>query len=177
MIGGMNIVLVAAVADNSVIGAKGGMPWRLKSDLAHFRALTIGKPVIMGRKTYESIGKPLDQRDNIVISRQAGYAGPGVHVVVSIPEAIALARRLAAGRGVEEIAVIGGADIFRAMLSMADRIYLTRVHGAPAGDVALEPFDATEWKEVAREPMAKTSGDQFTADFIVLDRQDLILPR
>jgi dihydrofolate reductase len=167
----MRIALVVAVAENGVIGRQGQLPWRLPTDLKRFRRVTIGKPVIMGRKTYESIGKPLDGRDNIVVTRQPDFAPQGIYVVGSLEEAVALARTLAASRGADEIAVIGGADIFRAALPLADRVYLTIVHGTPQGDVLLDAFDMRLWRETAREPMQRGPGDEFAADFLVLERQ------
>jgi dihydrofolate reductase len=167
----MIVAFVVAVADNGVIGRQGQLPWRMPSDLKRFRRLTLGKPVIMGRKTYQSIGRPLDGRDNIVVTRQKDFRSPGVHVSGSVAEAVKLARELAARRGVDEISVIGGADIFRDALPMAQRVYLTRVHGNPEGDILLAPFDPAEWRETHREPMQRSTGDQFSADFVVLDRQ------
>ena len=171
MTGPARIAFVVAVAENGVIGRNGQLPWRLPSDLKRFRKLTLGKPVVMGRKTYESIGKPLDGRDNIVLTRQASFAVPGVHAVATLEEALSVGRALAAGRGCDEVAVIGGADIFGAALPQAGRIYLTLVHGSPAGDVRLPPFDPAVWRETAREPMQRTAKDEFAADFIVLDRK------
>jgi len=165
------ITFVVAVAENGVIGRNGELPWRLPTDLKRFRKLTLGKPVIMGRKTYESIGKPLDGRHTIVVTRQPGYAPAGVHVVASVEDAIALGHRLAAERGADEVAVIGGAAIFAAVLARADRVFLTRVHGAPDGDVHFPALDARHWVEVVREPMPQGPNDQFPADFIVLDRR------
>src|SRR5262245_18895130 len=125
----------------------------------------------MGRKTYESIGHPLDSRDNIVLSRQKSFRPAGVHVVGEIEAAIALGRKLAAQRGSEEVAVIGGAEVFRAALAWADRIYLTSVEAAPEGETLLPAFDPASWRETARKPMPQGPGDQYAADFIVLDRK------
>lgn len=167
----MIVTFVVAVADNGVIGRQGELPWRMPSDLKQFRRLTLGKPVVMGRKTYESIGKPLDKRDNIVVTRRKDFAPPGVHIVASVADAIALGTALAAKRGAEEVAVIGGAEVFRAALPLADRVYLTLVHGSPEGDVTLPVFDPQIWRETARAPMQQTPADQFPADFVTLDRQ------
>jgi dihydrofolate reductase len=167
----MRIALVVAVAENGVIGRQGQLPWRMPTDLKRFRRVTLGKPVIMGRKTYESIGKPLDGRDNIVVTRQAGFSAPGIHVARSFDEALSLARTLGSSRGADEIAVIGGADVFRAALALAERIYLTIVHGTPPGDVTLDAFDRSRWRETGREAMQRGPADEFSADFIVLDRQ------
>jgi len=167
----MMVAFVVAVAENGVIGRDGQLPWRLPTDLKRFRKLTLGKPVVMGRKTYESIGRPLDGRDNIVITRQRGFSPPGVHFAATLAEALALGRSLAGGRGANEVMVIGGAEVFRAALPRTERIYLTLVRGRPKGDILLEPFDPQTWQETAREPMPQTAGDQFPADFIVLDRR------
>jgi dihydrofolate reductase len=167
----VRIVFVVAAAANGVIGRDGQLPWRLPSDLKRFRALTLGKPVIMGRKTYESIGKPLDGRDNIILSRQPAFSPPGVAVVAKIEDAIQLGRRLAAQRGVDEMAIIGGAEVFRAALPLTDRVYLTLVKGTPVGETRLPKFDPETWQETAREAMAKGPRDQYCADFIVLDRK------
>jgi dihydrofolate reductase len=165
------LAFVVAVAENGVIGREGHLPWRLPSDLKRFRALTLGKPVIMGRKTYASIGKPLPGRDNIVLSRQPGFQAPGITVVASIEAAIDLGRRLAAQNGVEEVSIIGGAEIFRATLPLADRIYLTLVKAAPEGETRLLSLPAQTWQETAREPMLAGPADQYAADFIVLERK------
>jgi dihydrofolate reductase len=165
------VCFVVAAAENGVIGRDGQLPWRLPTDLKQFRALTLGKPVIMGRKTYDSIGKPLGGRDNIVLTRHADFSPPGVHVCGSIEAAIKLARTLAAASGVHEIMVIGGAQVFAAALAFADRIYLTLVHGAPAGDTLLERPDPAAWHETDRQSMQRGANDQFPADFIVLDRK------
>jgi len=167
----ISISLIVAVAENGVIGRDGGLPWRLSSDLKTFRRLTMGKPIIMGRRTFQSIGKPLDGRDNIIVTRDRSFSAPGVHVALTIPDAIALGRQLATQRGVDEVVIIGGAEIFRATLAEADRIYLTLVRGSPAGDTHLEAFDLAIWAETAREPMVQGQGDQYPADFLVLDRK------
>jgi dihydrofolate reductase len=166
----MIVAFVVAMAENGVIGRDGQLPWRMPTDLKRFRRLTLGKPVIMGRKTYVSIGRPLDQRDNIVITRQPGFTAPGVQVVASAPAALELGLSLAAARGTDEIAVIGGAEVFRALLPWAERVYLTLVHAHPEGDIVLAAFDPPQWRETTREPMQQAERDQFAADFIVLER-------
>ena len=167
----MIVAFVVAMAENGVIGRNGQLPWRMPTDLKRFRQLTLGKPVVMGRKTYESIGKPLDGRDNIVITRQKDFAPPGVHVADTIAGAVALGRTLASRRGVNEVTIIGGAEVFRAALPLAQRVYLTLIRGRPEGDIVLDSFDPAVWREASRELMQQTAGDQFSADFIVLDRQ------
>ena len=166
----VRIVLVVAAASNGVIGRDGGLPWRLPSDLKRFRALTLGKPVIMGRKTFQSIGKPLDGRDNIVLSRQPHFAPRGVEIVRDLASAIELGRRLAAPRGTDEVAIIGGADVFAAALPLADRIYLTSVHADPEGETRLPALAPQAWREAAREPMPRGLHDDYAADFLVLER-------
>ena len=165
------IALVVAVAENGVIGRDGQLPWRLPSDLKRFRKLTLGKPMIMGRKTYDSIGKPLDGRDTIVVTRRPDFHPPGVHRAASVEEALALGQELAARRGADEVTVVGGEEIFRLVLARADRIYLTKVHAAPAGDTRFDSPDPRIWRETAREPMPQGPTDQYPADFIVLERQ------
>jgi dihydrofolate reductase len=167
----MIVTFVVAMGENGVIGRLGQLPWRLPTDLKRFRKVTIGKPVVMGRKTYESIGKPLPGRDNIVVTRQPSYAAPGTYIVPSVEAAIALGLDLAAERGVDEVAIIGGAEIFRAALPLVQRVYLTVVRASPDGDVILDPFDPSLWREASREPMQRSAGDQFAADFLVLDRR------
>ena len=171
MTGKVRIALIVAAAENGVIGRDGQLPWRLPSDLKRFRKLTLGKPVVMGRKTYESIGKPLDGRDTIVVTRQPDFHPPGVHRAASVEDALTLGRELAAGRGTDEVMIIGGAEIFRLTLARAERIYLTLVHATPAGDTRFDTPDPQMWRETAREPMPQGAGDQFPAEFIVLDRQ------
>ena len=128
---GTSLSIIAAVADNGVIGAGGGMPWRLSSDLKRFRTLTVGKPVIMGRKTFETIGKPLAGRANIVISGRAGFAPAGVDVVRNLSAAIAVAGNRADAGG--EVMVIGGGEIYSAAIGLADRLYVTHVHASAGG--------------------------------------------
>ena len=165
------IVLVVAVAENGVIGRAGQLPWRLASDLRRFRQLTLGKPVVMGRKTYASIGKPLDGRDNIIVTHQPDFHPAGVYVASAVEEALELGQRLAAKHGLGEVMVIGGEEIFRGALEHAQRIHLTRVHATPAGDARFDPPGPPAWRETQRAPMVQGPNDQFPADFIVLDRQ------
>lgn len=146
----MEIVFVVAIAENGVIGAGNAMPWRLKSDMARFKTLTIGKPVIMGRKTFESLPRrPLPGRTNIVITRDAAYRAKGAIVTTSSADACAVARGDALRRSATEIAVIGGAEIFRQWLDRADRLEITEVHARPDGDTHFD-INKAEWDEVAR---------------------------
>jgi dihydrofolate reductase len=146
----MKIVLVAAIGQNNVIGRDGQLPWRLKSDLQHFRALTINRPVVMGRKTYESIGKPLKDRTNIVLTKDLGLIVPGGVLATSLDAAMSMARQDATKRGVDEIMVIGGGDVFERMMPKADRLEITHVHASPEGDAFFPVIDPQLWREIAR---------------------------
>ena len=167
----MTLSLIVAVAENQVIGRDGGLPWRMPSDLKTFRRLTLGKPIIMGRRTFQSIGKPLDGRDNIVVTRDPYFEHAGVSAVASVHEALGLARVLARTRGADEIMVIGGAEIYGAALPVANRIYLTRVHAAPIGDRHFPALDMTAWHELAREALPKGERDEFGATLITFERK------
>jgi dihydrofolate reductase len=160
------IVLVAAVGDNGVIGRAGGLPWRLKSDMLHFRATTAGKPVVMGRKTYNSIGKPLKERTNIVVTRDRSVAIKDVLVTSSLDAGMAAARGDALRRNADAIMVIGGADIYAQLLPAADRLEITQVHLQPNGDATFPPIDPVCWKEVSRAEHAAGPGDD--ASFTIL---------
>jgi dihydrofolate reductase len=159
----MEIVLVAAVAENGVIGAQGGMPWRLKSDLARLKALTIGKPVVMGRKTFASIGRPLLGRTNIVVTRDATFRADGVVVTRSFTDAKAVAMGDALRRFATEIAIIGGAEIYAQCMDRADRLEITEVHARPEGDTHLAAIDPAVWEEVAR--VRNPAGPEDSVDF------------
>jgi dihydrofolate reductase len=159
----MEVVFVVAIAENGVIGAGNAMPWRLKSDMARFKALTIGKPVIMGRKTFESLPRrPLPGRTNIVITRDAAYRANGAIVTTSAADADAVARGDALRRSANEIAVIGGAEIFRQWLDRADRLEITEVHARPEGDTHFD-IDQAGWDEVER--IRHPAGPDDSADF------------
>ena len=161
----MNIVLVAAIGENNVIGRDGQLPWRLKSDLRHFRALTLERPVIMGRKTYQSIGKPLDRRSNIVITRDAKFSAPGTVAAPNFKQALELARKDAERRGSDEIMVIGGSAVFAEAMPLAGRLEITHVHASPAGDVFFPPIDENQWREVNREE--REAGPDDDASFAI----------
>jgi dihydrofolate reductase len=145
------IVFVVAVAENGVIGQGNAIPWRLKSDMQRLRALTMGKPVVMGRKTFMSLPRPLSGRTNIVITRDAGFQAAGAVVTTSLDHARDVALGDALRRGVGEIAVIGGAEIYAQWMASADRLEVTEVHAAPQGDTLMAPIDPATWQEVGRE--------------------------
>lgn len=162
----MDLVLVAAIGENGVIGRDNALPWRLRSDLKHFRALTMGKPVVMGRRTFASIGKPLPGRTNIVVTRRADFAAPGIVVARDIPAALLAAKGDALRRGIREIMVIGGSDLFSALIGQAARLEITRVHAAPAGDTFFPVVDAALWDE--GEARRHAAGPHDDADFTTL---------
>jgi dihydrofolate reductase len=162
----VSVSLIVAVADNGVIGQRNGLPWRLPEDLKRFKALTMGKPIIMGRKTYDSIGKPLPGRTNIVITRQPGLSLPGCVVAGSLPAAVD-----AAG-AVDEVMVIGGAEIYRQALPMTQRVYLTRVHAQVEGDACFPALAPEQWQEVAREDYPADERHAHAFSFVILARQN-----
>ncbi len=164
------ITLVVAKADNGVIGRDGKLPWHISGDLKFFKRMTLGKPVIMGRKTYESIGKPLPRRTNIVVTRDGSWSAEGVIAVQDLPSAFALAYEDAHRTGVDEIAVIGGAEIYRQTMAKADRIYLTEVHGVFEGDARLDLDLSAGWRETARERQDAETPDGPAFSFVTLDR-------
>jgi dihydrofolate reductase len=163
IVGVMKIVLVAAIGDNLVIGRDGQLPWHLKSDLQHFRKLTLNRPVIMGRKTHESIGKVLDGRTNIVLTRDFSLVARGAVLATSLDAALSVARKDATKRGVDEVMVIGGSDIFAATMPMADRLEITHVRTSPDGDAMFPSIDDETWQEVSREE--HFAGPDDDADF------------
>lgn len=162
----MRLTLIAAVADNGVIGRDNGLPWRLPGDLKRFKALTLGKPVIMGRKTFASIGRPLPERLNIVVTRDPAARFDGASVVHSLEEALAAA----AASGAAEAMVIGGAEIYALALPLADRLELTEVAAAPEGDAFFPAFDRSAWRELARETVATEGPDRPAHAFVTLER-------
>jgi dihydrofolate reductase len=164
------ISLVVAVAENGVIGRNGALPWRVSADLRRFRAVTIGKPVVMGRKTFQSIGRPLDARDNIVVTRNPDFLAPGAEVAGAIEDAMVIAAERARSRGVREICVIGGSQVFAETLPDASLVHLTHVQAAPEGDVFFPPLDRSAWREVSREELPFRDGDTARAAYAVYQR-------
>jgi dihydrofolate reductase len=161
------VALIAAIAENGVIGDGQGMPWRLSSDLRRFRRLTIGKPVIMGRKTWQSIGKPLQGRTNIVVTRQPGFSADGALAAPSLDAALGLAEREAP----EEIMVIGGGEIYAEAMARADRLYVTHVAASPAGSVRFPAIDPAVWQ--AGGPLERLPAgekDDAATSFVIYDR-------
>jgi dihydrofolate reductase len=165
------IVLIAAVADNGVIGADNAIPWRQKSDMQRLKAITMNKPVVMGRKTFASLKRPLPGRTNIVITRDAGFSYPGVLAATSFESALALARADALQRGADDIAVIGGAEIYAHFLELADRLEITEVHATPAGDTHFPAIDRTMWEEVTRARHSAGPDDDAAFSYVTYRRR------
>jgi dihydrofolate reductase len=159
----MEVVLIVAVADNGVIGSRGAIPWRLKTDQQRFKTMTMGKPVVMGRKTFISLRRPLPGRTNIVVTRDAGFRAAGAVVTTSFADARAVALGDALRRFATEIAVVGGAEIYAQWMDIADRLEITEVHAWPDGDTYFAAIDAADWEEVAR--VRNPAGSDDSAEF------------
>ena len=160
----VKLSLIVATSENDVIGNKNSLPWHLPADLLHFKKITMGHPVLMGRKTFESIGKPLTGRTNIIITRQEGYEKPGCITAQSIDEAINLCMEE------DEVFIIGGADIIAQSLDRVEKVYLTRIHEAFDGDTFLPPFLPARWKESRREDRGPDEKNDYAFSFIELER-------
>lgn len=167
----MKLSMIVAAAQNRVIGRDNALPWYLPNDLKYFKQTTLGKPIIMGRKTYESIGKPLPGRTNIVITRQTDYQPDGVKVVHSVAEARDLAESVCLIDGQEEAMIMGGAEIYTLALPDADRLYLTEVHADVDGDAYFPEYDKTEWKEISREDFSAEGSNPYNYSFVVYDKK------
>ena len=159
------VSLIVAMAGNRVIGRKNRLPWRLPADLQRFKALTMGKPIVMGRKTWESIGRPLPGRTNIVVTRDVGYQAEGCVVVHSVDQALEVAA------GTDEVMVIGGANLYKQLLDRADRLYLTHVMADIEGDTWFPEFDIAQWKELERESHSSDEKNEFDYEFVTLERR------
>jgi dihydrofolate reductase len=166
------VALVVAMGENRAIGRGGDLPWHLHSDMRYFRKVTMGKPIIMGRLTFKSLGRALDGRINIVLTRDRDFTAPGAVMACSLAEGMDVARRAAASAGVDEIMVMGGEDVFREVLPQASRIYLTEVHAAPDADTWFPELDLSGWREVSREAHEAGPRDDHDFSFVVLDRID-----
>jgi dihydrofolate reductase len=164
------VTMVVAASSNNVIGKDGKLPWRLPQDLRRFKALTIGKPIVMGRKTYESIGHPLPGRHNIVMSRRAGLTIGGCNVATSPDEAL----EHAAGEGVDEVMVIGGERVYEAFLPRTGRIHMTRVHATIEGDASFPELDPDEWRTVMSQPYPATRHQPLAFTFETIERHNAL---
>lgn len=167
----VKLVLVAAHAENGVIGRDGDMPWRLPSDLKHFKAVTLGTPVIMGRKTYLSIGRPLPGRANIVVSR-SGFTAEGVETVDSLDKALERAQSYAQESGASQISVIGGGQIYALAIDRADELILTEVDAEIEGDTVFPAIDSSLWKKISLSDPVRTEKDSHSVRFAVWQRRD-----
>jgi dihydrofolate reductase len=165
------LVLVVAVAENGVIGRRGALPWRLPGDMKHFKAITMGKPVVMGRRTFESIGGQLKGRANIVLSRDPFFRAEGIRTAAELDSALAIAEEEARRLGASEVAVIGGEALFAATLPRAARMEITEVHAAIAGDTHFPRFDRNDWREIARDGPHQGTGDAYSYSFVTLVRR------
>ena len=159
------LVFVVAVARNGVIGRDNQLPWRLKSDLQHYRRLTLGHPVLMGRKTWDSLGRPLPQRRNLVISRNTGLQAEGAEVFPTLDDA------LRAAAGAEQIAILGGAQLYALLLDRVDRIELTEIHADIDGDTVFPAFERSAFDETRREHHAADADNEYAFDFVTLERR------
>jgi|TARA_B110000438_G_scaffold1442_2_gene1421 dihydrofolate reductase len=167
----MNLALICAMAENRTIGRNNRLPWKLPEDLKYFKRTTMGNSIIMGRKTWESIGRPLPGRTNIVISRDSNYEAEKAKVVNSLGAAITLAENLAAIDGSKEAFIIGGAGLYKEALPLADRFHLTRVHAQVEGDTFLAEFNEDEWKEVSRKYFKKSDTNPYNYTICLLQRR------
>jgi dihydrofolate reductase len=165
------ITLVVAVAENGMMGKNGDLPWSLPGDLKQFKEITVGKPVVMGRTTYQSLGRALPNRPNIVLSRNPLYRLDDAKTVTTLDAALALAYEDAKRLGAGEISVIGGANVFAEIMPRAERMYYTEVHASPEGDTRFPFFDRGEWLEVARKGPLQGPKDQYPYSFVTLERK------
>ena len=163
------ISIIAAVADNFAIGKLGKLPWHLPADLKHFKFLTMGQTIVMGRKTYESIGRPLPGRANIIVTRQTGYEVPGAIVVNTIDDALLICERTGSING--ENFIIGGEELYRQTLKICQRIYITEIQRDFEGDVFFPEFDPNEWEETQRDRHISENDTNLEYHFVVLDRK------
>ncbi len=167
----MEVVLIVAVADNGVIGSHGAIPWRLKTDQQRFKAMTMGKPVVMGRKTFISLRRPLPGRTNIVVTRDADFRAAGAVVTTSFADARAVALGDALRRFATDIAVVGGAEIYAQWMDIADRLEITEVHARPEGDTHFAAIDPASWEEVARVRNPASSDDSAEFSYVTYRRR------
>lgn len=164
------LALIAAISTNGIIGVNNELPWQISADLQHFKKLTMGKPIIMGRRTYMSIGKPLPGRTNIVMTRDTSWWAEGVEIAADLTQALAIATKIVVASGVEEMMVIGGEAVYREALPRAQRLYLTRVHIEIEGDAFFPDLDMAEWLETPVQHI-DADGQTPACTFVRLDRK------
>lgn len=160
----MRLSAIAAMSENRVIGHNNQLPWHLPADLKHFKTITLGKPILMGRKTYESIGRPLPQRENIIVTRDVDFKAPGCLIVHSIDAALSVVQHK------DEVLVIGGALLYQQMLPLVQRLYLTVIHQAFVGDAFFPEIDQSKWREVERCDCNRDEKNPYQYSFITLDK-------
>jgi dihydrofolate reductase len=165
------VVAVAALADNGVIGDDNRLIWRLKTDLKRFRALTMGRPLLMGRKTFQSIGRPLPGRHMVVLTRDPDFAAEGVAIARSLEEGLALGQELACQHGADSVVIGGGEDVYRQAMPLCERLHLTLVHAEPPGDAHFPEFPRAEWAETSRQPHPAGPDDEHPFTFLDLKRR------
>lgn len=163
----MRLSLIAAISENRVIARGGEIPWRIPADMKYFKATTMGKPIIMGRKTFDTLGKPLPGRFNIVMSNDKSFQAQGAEVVLDFPTALERADRCES----DEIMVIGGGEIYELALPLADRIYLTEVHAKVEGDTYFPDLSTNDWREVSRDFLKKRNDATYDCSFVILERR------
>lgn len=168
----VDLAIVAAVAENGTIGRLNDLPWRLPEDLKYFKRVTMGHPIVMGRNTFESIGKPLPGRTNIVVTRNERWQVDGVEVAHSLDEALTLASQCACNMGVSSVMVIGGADLYRQVLPLVKWLYFTEVHAEVEGDAFFPELDYSQWSELARENFKADNNNPYAYSFVTLKRQN-----
>ena len=166
----IKLSVIVAVAENGVVGRNNALPWHISEDLQYFKRTTLGKPIVMGRKTFESIGRPLPGRTNIVITHNSDYSAGGVRVVTSLQDALELAEDIAAIDGSEELMVIGGATIYAAAIPVADRLYVTEIHAEVDGDAFLGVIDWDSWVECSRQRHLAVEPNVYDFSFVVYER-------
>ncbi len=165
------LVIVVAVAENGVIGSSGDMPWRLSSDLKRFKILTMGKPMIMGRKTFESIGKPLPGRISVVVTRDKNCQADGAVVVNDTGAAVDVSQELAAGQGANEVAVVGGGEIYRQLIDRCEVLHVTQVHAQPDGDTLFPEIEPDQWQLESEEDIPKSDADSAATTYRIYRRK------
>jgi len=168
----MKISMIAAVAENGIIGKDNKLPWEIKSEWQYFVRMTKHKPIIMGRLTFESLGSPLKERPNIIVTRDVSYRREGIIVTTTLEKALEVAKKIAAETGQDEIMIGGGAEIYKLALPLADRLYLTEVHLKPEGDTTFPDFNRNEWVETKREFHKALPGETADYTITVLERKN-----
>lgn len=166
----IRLAIIVAAAENGVIGRDNGLPWHLSEDLRYFKRVTMGKPVVMGRRTFESIGRPLPGRTNIVVTRRSDFRPEGVRVAAGLEQALDLAEQVALTDGVDEMLVIGGAELYAAALPRAHRLYFTEVHARVEGDAVLPAIDWRQWRELSRERHRAVPPNPYDYSFVIYER-------